>query len=265
MTKFAKPSPAPEPELSSARAKLADRQSELAEVEKAVAAQLALAANLDFIHKAVAPARAALAKFDEDQAAGMARYASGQTTGRPAHSGAARAELLAAISDAESDAVAATAAQESFRHASNRAAAPLPRLRAEIASAAKLVMLEDAEKLLPQVRDAIAHAEDLHRQLRAATSVVRDGMEADVSHAFGAFDNALREAEARPLDPAINPHLAGWRKLELALTQNAAITLEDAASFDLPGAPVLPNFDAGAQMQAEVAAILSFATTSTMK
>jgi hypothetical protein len=265
MTKFAKPSPAPDPELSSARAKLAALQSDLGAVESAVAAELAKAANLDIIHAAVPGARAALAEFDNAQAEGMARWASSQTTGRPTSAGAQRAELAAVLADVEQAATAATAAQESFRHAANRAAAPLQGLRAEIASAVKLVMLEDAEKLLPQVRDAIAHAEDLHRQLLAATSIVRDGMDADVSQAFGAFDNALREAEAKPHDPGFNPHLSAWRKLELALTQNAAITLEDAAALDLPGAPVLPNFDSGAQMQAEVAAILSFATTSTMK
>jgi len=181
MTKFAKPSPAPEPELSPNRQRLAARQSDLASVESAVAAQLALAANLDIIHAAVAPARAALAKFDEDQAAAYSRYAQGQTTGRPTSAGAQRAELVAEVADAEQASAAATVAQEGFRHASIRAAAPLQRLKAEIASAAKLVMLDDAEKLLPLVSAAIANAEDLHRQLLAASSVVRDGMERDES------------------------------------------------------------------------------------
>jgi hypothetical protein len=264
MPKF-KPQDALPVELSPTRQRLASLQSDLASVDSAVAAELAKAAKLDPIHRAVATTKSALAEFDNAQAAGMARWASSQTTGRPTSAGAQRAELVAEAADAEQSSAAATAAQESFRHASIRAGAPLQRLRAEIASAAKLAMLEDAEKLLPLVSAAIANAEDLHRQILAATSVVRDGMGADVSRAFGAFDNALREAEAKPHDPGFNPHLSAWRKLELALTQNAAITLEDAAALDLPGAPVLPNYNAGAQMQAEVAAILSFATTSTMK
>jgi hypothetical protein len=248
--------------LSPYRQRLADRQSELAEVDKAVAAQYALAAKLDPILKAVAPAQAALAAFDVEQAAAMARWASGQVNGRPKSAGAERAELVAEIADAEQAATAATAAQEGFRHASILAAAPLPRLRAEIASASKLVMLEEATPLLDQVRDAIAHAGDLHRQLIAVTVVVRTDMDADVSRAFVAFDSALAEAEARPYEPELNPHMSTWRKLELALASDAAITFEEAAALHLPGAPVLPNYDAGAQMAAEVRAILAFPTTS---
>jgi hypothetical protein len=252
-------------ELTPTRQRLAALQSELAEVDSAVAAQLALAANLDFIHKAVAPARVALAKFDEDQAAGMARWASNQTTGRPTSAGAQRAELVAEIADAEAASTAATVAQEGFRRASIQAAAPLQRLRAEIASAAKLVMLEDAEKLLPQVRDAIAHAEDLHHQLLAATSVVRDGMDSDISRAFGAFDDALRNAEAKPHDPGFNPHLAGWKKMQIALKADASISFADAAALELPDSPTMTPYDSGAQMQAEVASILSFPTNSWTK
>jgi hypothetical protein len=264
MPKF-KPQDASPVELSSTRQRLADRQGELAKVEKAAAAELAKAANLDFIHKAVATTKSALAAFDSEQAAGYARWAEGATNGRPTSAGAIRAELVAEVADAEQASAAAAVAQENFRHASIRAAAPLQRLRAEIASAAKLVMFEDAEKLLPQVRDAIAHAEDLHHQLLAATAVVREGMDADVIQAFGAFDNALREAEAKPHDPGFNPHLAGWKKMQIALKADASISFADAAALSLPGAPVLPNFDAGAQMQAEVRAILAFPTTSTMK
>jgi hypothetical protein len=265
MTKFAKPSPAPEPELSPTRQRLAERLGELAEVEKAVAAELALAARLDDIHKAVGPAQSAISNHDAQNAAGFAAWARGDVTGKPTTDAGHRAELAAELANAEAASASATVAQEGFRHASIRAAAPLQRLKVEIASAAKLVMLEEAGPLLDQVRNAIAHAEDLHHQLLAATSVVRDGMESDISRAFGAFDDALRNAEAKPHDPGFNPHLSAWRKLELALTQNAAITLEDAAALDLPGAPVLPSFDSGAQMAAEVAAIMSFRTTSTMK
>jgi hypothetical protein len=251
--------------LSPLRQRLADLQADLASVESAVGAQYALAANLDFLHAAVPASKSVLFDFDNEQAAGMARWASSQTTGRPTSAGALRAELVAEVADAEQASAAATVAQEQFRHASIRAAAPLPRLRAEIASAAKMVLLEDAEKLLPQVRDAIANAEDLHRQILAATSVVRDGMDSDASRAFGLFDNALREAEARPLDPGFNPHLAGWKKMQIALKADASISFADAAALELPAAPVMTPFDAQAQMQAEVRAILAFPTTSTMK
>jgi hypothetical protein len=251
--------------LTPYRQRLADRQSELASVESAVAAQLALAARLDDIHKAVGPAQSALAQHDAQNAAGFAAWARGDVTGKPTTDAGHRAELAAELANAEAASSGANIAQEGFRHASIRAAAPLQRLRAEIASAAKLVMLEDAENLLPLVSAAIANAEDLHHQLLAATAVVREGMDADVIQAFGAFDNALREAEAKPHDPGFNPHLAGWNKMQIALKADASISFADAAALSLPGAPVLPNFDAGAQMQAEVRAILAFPTTSTMK
>jgi hypothetical protein len=155
------PTPAAPVDLSPYRQRLADRQGELAEVEKAVAAQYALAANLDFLHAAVAPARAALATFDSEQAAGMARWASSQTTGRPTSAGARRAELVAAIADAEQSSAAATSAQEGFRHASNRAAAPLKGLRFEIAEVERIVALEDAEPLIAKLKDAVASAHSL--------------------------------------------------------------------------------------------------------
>jgi hypothetical protein len=248
--------------LTPYRQRVADRLGELAEVEKAVAAQYALAARLDAVHAAVGPARAGLAAHDAQNAAGFAAWARGDVTGKPRTDAAHRAELAAELANAEAASASATIAQEGFRHASIQAAAPLQGLRAEIASAAKLVMLEEATPLLDQVRDAIAHAGDLHRQLIAVAVVVRADMDADVSRAFVAFDSALAEAEARPHEPELNPHMSTWRKLELALASDAAITFEEAAALHLPGAPVLPNYDAGAQMAAEVRAILAFPTTS---
>jgi hypothetical protein len=251
--------------LSPNRQRLAALQSDLASVDSAVAAELAKAANLDPIHKAVAITGAALAAFDSEQAAAYSRWASSLVTGRPQSAGARRAELVAEVADAEQSSVAASAAQEGFRRASIQAAGPLQRLRAEIASATKLVMLEEAEKLLPQVRDAIAHAEDLHRQLLAASSVVRDGMDSDISRAFETFDDALRNAEARPHDPGFNPHLAGWKKMQIALKADASISFAHAAALELPDSPTMTPYDSGAQMQAEVASILSFPTNSWTK
>jgi hypothetical protein len=191
-------------DLSPNRQRLAERQGELASVESAVAAELAKAANLDIIHAAVAPARAALATFDAEQAAGMARWASSQTTGRPTSAGARRAELLADISGAEGDAVAATAAREGFATAAGRAAAPLQRLRAEIAEVERLIILEDAELLLPKVKGAIAEAWALHKRIDSLRSAAAAG--ADISHAteigraLSAFEAARSIAEARPRD-----------------------------------------------------------------
>ncbi len=106
------PSPAPAPiALSPARQVLADRQNELARVNENVAAQLDLAARLDPVHAAVAPARAALAQFDAAQSAGYAAWAKGNVTGKPSSAGARRAELVAEVADAEQASTAATDAQ----------------------------------------------------------------------------------------------------------------------------------------------------------
>jgi hypothetical protein len=195
--------------LSSLRQRLADLQADLASVESAVGAQYSLAANLDFLHKVVPAAAAALTAFDVAQAEGMAQLALGNVTGRPAHSGAARAELLAAIADSIADATSATTAQEGFRVAAGRAAAPLPRLRAEIAEVERLIILEDAELLLPKVKDAIAAAYALHKEIASLRSAAAAG--ADISHAteigraLSAFEAARSIAEAQPRDEEPTP------------------------------------------------------------
>jgi hypothetical protein len=190
--------------LSPNSQRLAALQSDLASVESAVAAELAKAAKLDPILKAVAPARAALAAFDSEQAAGMARWASDQTTGRPSSAGAQRAGLVAEIADAEQASTAATVAQEGFRHASNRAAAPLQRLRIEIAEVERLVALGDAEPLLARLKDAVTAAHSLRKQVIAARIAAVNG--ADLSEfrelalASAKFANAQAVAESIPVD-----------------------------------------------------------------
>jgi hypothetical protein len=199
--------------LSPARQLRADRQNELARVDAAVDEQLALAARLDPILKAVAPARAALAAFDAEQAEGMSRYAQGLTTGRPTSSGTRRAELVAEIANAEQDATAAKAAQEAFRAVASQAGAPAAQLKAAIASAERLVLIEDAELLLPKVKAAIAEAFGLHKEIASLRYAV--AVSADISHAtevgraLAAFDTARAIAEERPRDeePAPTFHL----------------------------------------------------------
>jgi hypothetical protein len=190
--------------LSPNRQRFADLQRDLASVESAVAAQLALAAKLDPILKAVAPAQAALAAFDVEQAAGMARWAQDMTTGRPTSAGARRAELVAEIADAEQSATAAAVAQEQFRRASIQAAAPLQGLRAEIAEVERIVALEDAEPLIAKLKDAVVTAHSLHKKVLAARMSAVNG--ADLSQfrelalASAQFADAQAVAESIPVD-----------------------------------------------------------------
>jgi hypothetical protein len=223
--------------LSPLRQRLQDLLARAAEIESRASDQLALAANLDPVHLAVAPAKAALQGFDAAQAAAFAQLALGNVTGRPAHSGAARAELLAAIADAEGDSVAATAAQEGFRLASNRVGAPLPGLRIEIAEVERLVILEDAAELLPKVKDAIAKAYALHKQIDSLRSAAAAG--ADISHAteigwaLSVFEAARAIAEERPRDeePAPTFHLPKYAddaRREMARVMSAPTTYTGA-------------------------------------
>jgi hypothetical protein len=254
--------------LSSARQLLADRQNALARVDTAVASQLALAAKLDHVHAALPLAKAALATFDSESAAGYANWASGRVTGKPANAGAQRAELVAEVADADAASTAATAAQERFRKAAIAAEAPAERLKADIRNAVTLVVIDDAtERLLPKVRAAFTAAEDAHRELLAAAGVIASSMagdvSGDVSPAFQIFGDARRAATAKQPEPAESPYLAGYKKLQTALHGDATVSFDDAQSLDLPGAGLaLPAYDAQAQMQAEVAAIMSFRTTS---
>jgi hypothetical protein len=190
--------------LSPNRQRFADLQRDLASVESAVAAQLALAAKLDPILKAVAPAQAALAAFDVEQAAGMARWAQDMTTGRPTSAGARRAELVAEIADAEQSSAAATVAREGFVTAAGRAAAPLPRLRTEIAEVERIVALEDAEPLLAKLKDAVISAHSFRKQVIAARIAAVAGADLsefrDLAAALAKFAGAQAVAESIPVD-----------------------------------------------------------------
>jgi hypothetical protein len=231
MTKFTAPSP--EQELSHARRRLADRQRQLADVDAAIKVELDHAARLDDIHKAVGPAQSALAHHDAQNAAGFAAWARGDVTGKPTTDAAHRAELAAELANAEAASASATIAQEQFRHASNRAAAPRPRLQIEIDEARRLVVLEDASELFAPIADSVATYMRLHKELNVARSAAMAGVEfgegrfLEFGAALGKFDADRRKAEAVPRE-----------------------------------APPEDRTIPGAQMAAEMARTLSFPTTS---
>jgi hypothetical protein len=223
--------------LTPHRQRLAALQSDLASVDSAVAAELAKAANLDIIHAAVAPARAAVATFDAEQAAGMARWASSQTTGRPTSAGAQRAELVAEVADAEQSSAAAALAQEGFHVAAGRAAAPLPRLRIEIAEVERIVALEDAEPLVARLKDAVISAHSLRKQVIAARLAAVNGADLsefrDLAAALAKFADAQAVAESIPVDddyvrPTHTPRYAVEAAAQIRAIMNTPTTFSSA-------------------------------------
>jgi hypothetical protein len=254
----------PEPvELSPARAKLAGLQRQLADTVAKVTAESDNANRLHIIHADVEPARSALAAYDADQGAAYARWAKGLATGRPKVVSAIRAELARALADAEQSSAAAKIAQAGFQAAAERASAPLPGLNMAIREAVKLVVVEEATKLLPAIAEAIATAESLRHRLDDARAEIMDGFEYGANHypeanaALAAFDDARFVAQARP---ATTADATSWRKFTAALERDASISFEDADAFELPLMP----FSASAADTATAAmlAAASFATTS---
>jgi hypothetical protein len=197
-------------EMTPNRERLTDLQRHLADTTAKVDAKHALANRLDRVHSAVSPARAELAAFDAQNAVALANWSRGMVNGSPLpHSnGARRKELADAIIDAEVASAAAVVAQEEFRQRAVAEAAPLAPLHAEIREVERLIILEDAAALLPKVREAIAAAHSLHRQIVAARSAAM--LNADLSEfrelgaALVKFDDAQAEAEAVPRDDALD-------------------------------------------------------------
>jgi hypothetical protein len=215
------------PELSPARQRLLDFQRQRADTMAKVDAENALANRLDRIHAAVEPARAELAAFDAQQGIAYANWSRGLVNGSPLpHSnGARRKELADAIIDAEAASAAATVAQEQFRTRAVAEAAPLAPLQVEIREVERLIILEDAALLLPKVKEAIAVAHSLHRQIVAARSAVM--LDADLSQfrelgaALAKFDDAQAIAEAVPRDET--PENIRPRHIDQMAAQVAAV------------------------------------------
>jgi hypothetical protein len=233
------------PPLSPARIRLADLQRQRLDALAAVSTESANANRLDRVHAAIEPARAALAQFDAEHAAAMSRWAKHLVTGRPQAASARRAELAAELADAELSSAAAKVAQAGFQANAERAGQPIPRLDLEIRKAAKVVAIEEAAKLLPQIAEAIATAENLHSRLEAARAEAMSGIAwgsadfAEVHASVAAFDQARGVAEARPR--ITEPFATDWRRFTAALQQDAHIDFEGAKEMALPPTPFKPT------------------------
>jgi hypothetical protein len=152
---------------------IAKREDTMAEITAATDS----ANKLNVIHDGVEPARQALAAYDSEHAATMARWAKNLVNGRPTTSSAQCETLVRALADAEQTSNAAMVAQSEFQANAERARQPLQRMDLEIRKAAKVVTVEEAAKLLPAIKEAIAVAENLHGRLAAARAEAMSGIE----------------------------------------------------------------------------------------
>jgi hypothetical protein len=241
MPKFA-PADSYEPELTENRKALAAMIIERDAVKAAANAESESSAKLGTVHDDVAPARAALAAFDAQQSVAWSNWSRGLVTGKPVADAARRAKLADDLADAELASAAATAAQDQCQSNAERFSHQLGAMEAKVAEHARLVALEEATALLPQIAEVIARAESLRRQLDAARAEVAEGQQFGVANSTGPacheFDIARRGAESRPFESLTNPHALGWKKFVAALTQDASVDFDSAQSTSITLAPV---------------------------
>ena len=159
----------PEPvELSPSRAKLAEMIAERDAAMAAARVESERSNKLAIVHDAVEPARAALADFDHQTAVAMSNWAASNVTGLPKGDAARRAQLVAALDDAQLAGAAAKSAQDACQREVERISASLTPLAFQIGKLARIVAVEEASELLPQIAAAIATADSLRLQLVAA-------------------------------------------------------------------------------------------------
>lgn len=218
-------------ELSPARQRLAELQQSkdgaLAEMSELQKQQDRLAC----IVNAAGPARGDLVAFDQQHAASLSRWARGEEPVQPRADSKKRAALAAALAQAELDAEAAAIAQAELAAASDLVGQKVRHAHAEAERLAKVVIVDEMRRLLPQVREARAVADVLAAKFAAARAEIMRGIPFG-STAFGEaqselerFEKELREAET----PAAIAPQADWRRFTSALLGDAAISFEDAS------------------------------------
>jgi hypothetical protein len=142
---------------------------------------------------------------------------------------------------------------------------PLAAMNAKIRELAKIVAIEEAAELLPQIAAAIATAESLRSQLEAAREEAVSNIPfgtmdyGDANRAVERFDVVRRAAESRPFTPSVNPNADRWRKFTAALTQDAAIDFDGAQTMDV--APTIVHTPTIDPVSAAAAAVEAFQST----
>lgn len=236
--------------LNPARARLRDAIDARAAANAEQAKAQAEIDRLSRFSAAAADARAALDRFDSEHNAAFAAWAEsfdGDVAGAPRPDTAMRSTLVSAVEDAE---IAARAAE----HAKARpaAAASAAGDRASVAYkgawlATKLALIDEAEKMLAEMRAAIAAAVDCKSRVDAARSVILSGLDSsdpstrEVLMALETFDRERTSAEGRPMPLDFNPHLADWKRFEARLAVDSTASIDDESPISISPTAAFAN------------------------
>ncbi len=206
--------------------------------------------RLSSFSAAAADARAALDRFDAEHNAAFAAWAEsfdGDVAGAPRPDAEKRNALVSAVEDAE---IAARAAEHA--KAPPAAAASAAGERASVAYkgawlATKLALIDEAEKMLTEMRAAIAAAHDCKYRVDAARAAILSDLDSsdpasrEVLMALETFDRERTSAEGRPMPPDFNPHYADWKRFEARLAVDFTASIDDELPISISPPPAFAN------------------------
>lgn len=250
--------------LSPARQRLS---ALMAERDAATAEMADLQVRMDrlaTIVAAVAPARERLVDFDAAHAAALSAWASGREPAQPRSDAKQRAKLADALATAELDAHAAELARAALAAEQDRVGHKVRDAYSEMTKLAKLILVEELHRLLPEVEASRAVADALQQRFDRARAEIIGGFafgrgDTEVLGALERFEKARHLAETSKAEPLDSSH-DEWRKFTRALMQNAETSFEAAQEVELPPLPAQPA--ALDHATAQVRGIEAFHSTS---
>ena len=223
--------------LSPTRRRLHDLNEERRVLSEQMADLGAQSAKLGAVVEAVGPARHRLAAFDGAHKDALTRWARGAEPVMPRADAARRAELVAAIADAEASAEAAKAAQAELATEIDAAGRRGNALQSEAEKIAKVILVESMRELMPQIEAARAENDRLAQQLADCRSEVLRGIGYGVKgfeEPLSALEHFERDRHLAEQPAPVAPNGEAWRRYSGALMTDATVSFADAQSFELP-------------------------------
>lgn len=189
---------------SAAEQRLAEAQAAKADAEAEMQRHQAVIDRLDRQIRAVAPAEAALARFDAEQSAKLGTWAQSGDAEVPQADWQQRERLERELSAARATAASAAGAKAVPQAAMNAAGQRAAAAQRAAYVAAKLVSVEEAEATLEPLKAAIGQIYAAKRAVDAAREGVLAGLSPgedtrEVYIALSAFDTKRRSAESIPM------------------------------------------------------------------
>ena len=190
---------------SAGEQRLAEAQAAKAEASAEMQRHQGVMDRLDRQIRAVAPAEAALARFDAEQSAKLATWAADEDAGAaPQPDWQLRERLERELSAARATAASAAGAKAVPLAAMNAAGQRAAAAQRAAWVAAKLVAIEEAEATLEPLKAAIAQIYEAKKQVDAVREGILAGLKpgddtSEIFIALAAFDGKRRAAESVPM------------------------------------------------------------------